>query len=81
MGNFSKLKVSHDYPFLIDSPFTELSGKNLVNVAQHIHTFANQIILMVDNQSYDGVSHLVESEVYSKTTLFKDGTEGFTYLK
>jgi len=51
-----KLNVSHDYPFLIDSPFTELSGKNLENVAQYIHTFANQIILMADDKSYSGVA-------------------------
>ena len=46
-----KLKVSHDYPFLIDSPFTELSGQNLENVAKYIHTFANQIILMADDKN------------------------------
>ena len=76
-----KLKVSHDYPFLIDSPFTELSGKNLENVAQYIHTFANQIILMADDKSYGGVSTLVEPEVCSKTKLLKDEKEGITYIK
>lgn len=76
-----KLKVSHDYPFLIDSPFTELSGKNLENVAQFIHTFANQIILMADDKSYGGVSALVEPEVCSKTKLLKDEKEGITYIK
>lgn len=76
-----KLKVSHDYPFLIDSPFTELSGKNLENVAQYIHTFANQIILMADDKSYGGVAAFVEPEVYSKTKLLKDEKEGITYIK
>lgn len=74
-----KLKVSHDYPFLIDSPFTELSGKNLVNVARFIHTFANQIVLMADNKSYGGVATLIESAVCSKTQLLKNETEGITY--
>lgn len=74
-----KLKVSHDYPFLIDSPFTELSGKNLENVAQYIHTFANQIILMADNKSYGGVSSLVEPAVNSKSELIKNEKESFTY--
>ena len=76
-----KLKVSHDYPFLIDSPFTELSGKNLENVAQYIHTFANQIILMADDESYGGVSSLVKPAVKSTTKLIKDEKEGFTYIK
>ena len=76
-----KLKVSHDYPFLIDSPFTELSGKNLENVAQYIHTFANQIILMADDKSYGGVAAFVEPEVCSKTKLLKNEKEGITYIK
>ena len=76
-----KLKISHDYPFLIDSPFTELSGKNLENVAQYIHTFANQIILMADDKSYGGVSALVEPQVCSITKLLKDEKEGITYIK
>ena len=76
-----KLKVSHDYPFLIDSPFTELSGQNLENVAQYIHTFANQIILMADDKSYGGVAAFVEPEVCSKTKLLKNEKEGITYIK
>lgn len=73
------LKSSHDYPFLIDSPFTELSGKNLDNVAKYIHTFANQIILMADNKSYNGVSSFVEPAVFSKAKLLKNEKEGITY--
>ena len=76
-----ELKVSHDYPFLIDSPFTELSGKNLENVAQHIHSFANQIILMADDKSYGGVSHYVDTFVNTRTKLLKDSKEGITYSK
>lgn len=72
--------VSHDYPFLIDSPFTELSGKNLENVAQYIHTFANQIILMADDQSYGLVASKVEPEVCSKSKLLKDEENGITYI-
>ena len=75
-----KLKVSHDYPFLIDSPFTELSGKNLENVAQYIHSFANQIILMADDKSYGGVENLVKGSVCSKTKLLKNEQEGITYI-
>lgn len=76
-----KLKVSHDYPFLIDSPFTELSGRNLENVAKYIHTFANQIILMADDKSYGGVASFVAPEVCSTTKLLKNENEGITYIK
>lgn len=74
-----QLRVSHDYPFLIDSPFTELSGRNLDNVAQNIHTFANQIILMADDKSYGGVQQFVAPSVQSTTRLLKNSTDGITY--
>ena len=76
-----KLKVSHDYPFLIDSPFTELSGENPANVAQYMHTFANQVILMADEISYGGVKNWVAPSVCTKTELLKNKEEGITYTK
>lgn len=78
-GTIDQLRVSHNYPFLIDSPFTELSGKNLDNVAKHIHTFANQIILMADDKSYGGVQRFVSPSIKSTTKLLKNSTEGTTY--
>lgn len=78
-GTTDQLRVSHDYPFLIDSPFTELSGRNLDNVAQNIHTFANQIILMADDKSYGGVQQFVTHSVQSTTRLLKNSTDGITY--
>lgn len=74
-----KLRVSHDYPFLIDSPFTELSGENPTNVAQNLHTFAKQIILMADELSYREVKQLLAPSVNSKTVLLKNKEEGITY--
>ena len=76
-----KLRVTHDYPFLIDSPFTELSGENPANVANNLHRFANQIILMADEVSYGGVERWVTPSVCSKTELLKDMNEGITYIK
>ena len=78
-GTTDQLRVSHDYPFLIDSPFTELSGRNLDNVAQNIHTFANQIILMADDKSYGGVQQFVTHSVQSTTRLLKNSIDGITY--
>lgn len=76
-----RLKVSHDYPFLIDSPFTELSGENPANVAHYLHTFASQIILMADEISYEGVKHWVAPSICSQTELLKNKEEGITYIK
>lgn len=76
-----ELKISHDYPFFIDSPFTELSGENLVNVAKQINSFASQIILMADDKSYSGVKQFVEPFVNSSTKLLKDTKESFSFIE
>lgn len=75
------LKVSHDYPFLIDSPFTELSDENLMNVAKYINTFAGQVLIMADDTSYRGVEQFVKSFVNTKTQLIKDKEKGISYVK
>lgn len=76
-----ELKISHEYPFLIDSPFTELSDENLTNVAKHIHTFAKQVLIMADDTSYAGVESLLAPYVNTKTQLVKDKNKGITYVK
>ena len=48
-------EISRSYPFLIDSPFTELSDGNLLQSSIAIHTFADQIILLISNESLSGV--------------------------
>ena len=75
------LKSSHDYPFLIDSPFTELSAGNLTNVAKFINSFAHQVIIMADDNSYGGVERYVKSFVNTKTQLIKDKEKGISYVK
>jgi len=75
------LKVSHDYPFLIDSPFTELSDENLSNVAKYINTFARQVIIMADDTSYAGVERFVSKTVNTRTQLIKDKEKGISYIK
>lgn len=80
-GSNNGLTMSHDYPFLIDSPFTELSGGNLFNVAEYIHTFAYQIILMADDQSYGGVQSRVAKYVKNTSHLIKNEETSITSIK
>ena len=74
-------RSNRNYPFLIDSPFTELSGENPANVAKNMHSFANQIILMADEISYGGVKNWIAPFVCSKIELLKNKEEGITYIK
>jgi DNA sulfur modification protein DndD len=59
------------YPFLIDSPFGDLSGVNLKNSAKNLHSFSNQVILMLSHDSYNVVKGHIEPYVQSTTKLSK----------
>ena len=59
------------YPFLIDSPFGDLSGDNLFNSAQKLHSFSNQVILMISPDSYNVVKAYVEPHVISSYKIAK----------
>ena len=40
------------YPLLIDAPFSDISGDNLIRSSSSLHTFTQQIILMIDQDKY-----------------------------
>jgi len=59
------------YPFLIDSPFGDLSGQNLLNSARELHSFSDQVILMISPDSYNMVKEHIEPYVKCITKLNK----------
>lgn len=67
-------EITKSYPFLIDSPFTELSDGNLRKSASAIHTFAEQVILMISGESLDGVKDLIEPYIGGRVLLMKSST-------
>lgn len=67
-------EITKSYPFLIDSPFTELSDGNLQKSASAIHTFAEQVILMISNESLEGVKDLIEPHIGGRVLLKKSST-------
>ena len=69
------------YPFIIDSPFTELSDENLTKPAQNIHEFSEQIILMISNESLRGVNEFIDPCVGSRALFEKDENEGYSTIK
>jgi len=64
-------EITKSYPFLIDSPFTELSDGNLRKSAAAINSFAEQVILMISSESLEGVSDLIEPHIGGRVTLKK----------
>lgn len=74
-------EISRSFPFMIDSPFTELSNENLSLPARNIHTFADQIILLISQESLDGVKEFINPYVNSVTTLEKKENETSSRIK
>lgn len=74
-------ELSRSYPFLIDSPFTELSDGNLMMSSTNIHTFADQIILMISNESLAGVQETLNPYVSVKYEIIGNAGENNSTLK
>ena len=75
------IEVTKHYPFLIDSPFTELSGGNLEQSSTFIHTFAKQIILLISQKSYETVKDKIDKHVCSTTNIKKHSSGAYSYLE
>ena len=74
-------QLSKSYPFMIDSPFTELSGGNLTKSAENIHTFSEQLVLMISEDSLSGVKQYIEPYVACSYELKKNDGESNSSLK
>lgn len=74
-------QLSKSYPFMIDSPFTELSGGNLTKSAENIHTFSDQLVLMISEDSLSGVKQFIEPYVACSYELQKREGESNSSLK
>lgn len=46
------IEIRKDYPLLIDAPFGDISAGNLIKSSTELHTFAKQVILMIDEDKY-----------------------------
>ena len=74
-------ELSKSYPFLIDSPFTELSGGNLEMSSRNIHSFSKQIILMISEESLSGVEGNILPYVCNSYRLAKNDGESNSSLQ
>lgn len=77
----NSFEITKNYPFMIDSPFTELSGDNLFFSSRALHTFARQIILMVSAKSLETVEQNIKPFVGSINKLRKIEGESRSVLE
>jgi DNA sulfur modification protein DndD len=77
------LREEKQYPLVLDAPFTELSGENLIKVAEKLKEFNFQTIVMMDLKSFNefkenfqdsigSLNILSKSEGYSSTVITKE---------
>ncbi len=66
-SNYNKgedgVEINKEYPLLIDSPFGDISGDNLVKSSSYLHEFTSQIILMLDKDHYESLSKYFEQYI------------------
>ena len=74
-------ELTKSYPFLIDSPFTELAGGNLEMSAKNIHSFSEQLIMMISEDSLSDVKPYIEPYVACSYTLQKNEGESSSSLR
>ena len=74
-------EITKNYPFLIDSPFTELTDENLSKSAASLHKFTNQVILMSSADSLASVEDSIVPYVGCRNYLVKADNESFSILK
>jgi len=65
------LEVTRNYPLIIDSPFGQLSGDNLSNIAFNLSKFSNQVLLMVSPSRLEEVNDKISTKSQTKYTLIK----------
>lgn len=69
------LSVKRKYPLLIDAPFSDIAGKNLVKSSKLLYSFAEQVILMLDNDKYEQVKNNLQPYISNIYEFVKcDGT-------
>lgn len=51
----NSVEIKKEYPLVIDAPFSDIAGDNLVQSSKDLHEFSSQIILMLDDDKYKSI--------------------------
>ena len=69
------------YPLLIDAPFSDISGDNLIRSSSALHTFTHQIILMIDQDKYSMLKNYFGDHVSNMYEFIKNENGNATTIK
>ncbi|MDE6407603.1 MAG: hypothetical protein K2K50_03235, partial [Anaeroplasmataceae bacterium] len=74
-------EITKNYPFLIDSPFTELTDDNLMRSSANLHNFTGQVILMSSEEGLASVKDSIIPYVGCENHLVKVENESLSIVK
>lgn len=75
------IEIKKDYPLLIDAPFGDISAGNLSKSSNELHNFANQVILMIDEDKYNSLKDAFEPYTANKYTFEKVDGKNHSIIK
>lgn len=74
-------EISKKYPVVIDAPFGDLSGENLRLPAKNLHSFSEQVILMLSPSSFDNVKDYLKDNIGKIYELSKNEEQSVTSVE
>lgn len=75
------IEITKSYPLLIDAPFGDIFDQNLIKSSRELHTFTNQIILMLSRESYLSVKDNIKDYVGNVYEFTKQENQNFSIIQ
>jgi len=69
------------YPLLIDAPFSDISGDNLIRSSSLLYTFTDQIILMIDYNKFEMLKNYLGNHISNIYEFIKNENMNSTTIK
>lgn len=76
-----EFSVKRQYPLVLDAPFSEISGDNLIKSAKNLYKFNEQIILLSDPNTYEGLQEHMNKNIGKVYYFDKNDGESSTTIR
>lgn len=77
----NEFSVRRQYPLVLDAPFSEISGDNLIKSAKNLYKFNEQIILLSDPNTYDPLQEYMHENIGKVYYLDKNDGQSSTTIR
>lgn len=76
-----ELKKVKSYPVVIDAPFSDLSGDNLENASSGLNNFSEQVLLLINHESFKNIRANIEENINSIHYFYKSKEKQCSTIK